>query len=178
MSKLHEARMELRRELEAPAALRRFGSGWISGVLGLVFGLAGLGLVIALRVPGAFAIPETHNLYENPWFRAGLHMLLLTAFALSATSLALRSGKMLGTCGVSVTLLAAMLGGSEATQAVKDYTPLYLGLDFFILRILFTGFLFIPLERIFRIETSSTSSVKNGAKTCSISSSAACWFKF
>jgi sterol desaturase/sphingolipid hydroxylase (fatty acid hydroxylase superfamily) len=32
---------------------------------------------------------------------------------------------------------------------VKDFTPFYLGLDFFVLRILFTGFLFIPLERIF-----------------------------
>lgn len=149
MSKIHDARMELRRELEAPPALRRFGSGWISGVLGLVLGIAGLGLVIALRMPGAFSVPETHNLYANPWFRVGLHVLLLTAFALSALSLALRPGKMLGTCGVSVTLLAAMFGGSEATQAVKDYTPFYLGLDFFVLRILFTGFLFIPLERIF-----------------------------
>lgn len=29
MSKIHKARMELRKELEAPPALRRFGSGWI-----------------------------------------------------------------------------------------------------------------------------------------------------
>ena len=149
MSKIHDARMELRRELEAPAGFRRFGSGWISGVLGLVFGLAGLGLVIALRMPGVFSVPETHHLYENPWFRIGLHVLLLTAFALSALSLALRPGKMLGTCGVSATLVAAMMGGSEATQAVTEYTPFYLGLDFFVLRILFTGFLFVPLERIF-----------------------------
>jgi len=149
MSKIHDARMELRRELEAPPGLRRFGSGWISGVLGLVLALAGLGLVIALRMPGAFSVPETQHLYTNPWFRVGLHILLLTAFGLSALSLALRPGKMLGTCGVSATVLAAMLGGSEATQAVKDYTPFYLGLDFFVLRILFTGFLFIPLERIF-----------------------------
>jgi sterol desaturase/sphingolipid hydroxylase (fatty acid hydroxylase superfamily) len=149
MSKLHDARMQLRGELEAPAGLRRFGSGWISGVLGLVLGLAGLGLVVALRMPGQFSIPETHHLYENPWFRLALHFLLLTAFGLSALSLALRRGKILGTCGVSVTLLAAMLGGSEATQAVGSITPFYFGLDFFVLRILFTGFLFIPLERIF-----------------------------
>src|SRR5215469_6153426 len=149
MSKLHEARMRLRGELEAPAALRRFGSGWISGVLGLVFGLAGLGLVLALRMPGQLSVPETHNLYANPWFRVGLHLLLLTAFGLSALSLALRPGKTLGTCGVSVTLLAAMLGGSQATAAVGTFTPFYFGLDFFVLRILFTGFLFIPLERIF-----------------------------
>src|SRR5215467_3828100 len=116
MSKLHDARMQLRGELEAPAGLRRFGSGWISGVLGFVLGLAGLGLVVALRMPSQFSIPEMHHLYENPWFRVGLHFLLLTAFGLSALSLALRRGKLLGTCGVSVTLLAAMLGGSEATQ--------------------------------------------------------------
>ena len=38
MSKLEDARMKLRGELEAPPALRRFGSGWTSGVLGLVLG--------------------------------------------------------------------------------------------------------------------------------------------
>jgi hypothetical protein len=42
MSWLQNKRQHLRSELEAPSALRRFGSGWISGVLGLVLGLAGL----------------------------------------------------------------------------------------------------------------------------------------
>ena len=149
MSKLHEARLKLRSELEAPTALRKFGSGWISGVLGLVLGIAAFALVLALLMPGTFSIPETHGLYGNVWFRVGLHGLLLVAFGLSALSLALRADKVLGTCGVALTLLASMLGGSGATQSVDDVTPLYLGLDFFVLRILFTGFLFIPLERIF-----------------------------
>jgi sterol desaturase/sphingolipid hydroxylase (fatty acid hydroxylase superfamily) len=78
-----------------------------------------------------------------------LHILLLTAFALAAVSLVLRKGKLLGTVGISLTLLAAMLGGSQSAAVAPDVTPLYLGLDFFVLRILFTGFLFIPLERIF-----------------------------
>jgi sterol desaturase/sphingolipid hydroxylase (fatty acid hydroxylase superfamily) len=145
--------MKVRGELEAPPALRKFGSGWISGVLGLVLGLAGLSLVLALRFPGVLAIPETHNLYQNPAFRIGLHLLLLTAFGLSLLSLVLRPGKVLGTCGVAVTILAAMFGGSHATAVAADVTPLYLGLDFFVLRILFTGFLFIPLERIFAHRT-------------------------
>jgi sterol desaturase/sphingolipid hydroxylase (fatty acid hydroxylase superfamily) len=149
MSVLHGARLKLREELEAPAALRKFGSGWISGVLGLVLGFAGLSLVLSLMAPGALAIPETRELYENPWFRVGLHALLIGAFALATLSLVLRRRKSLGTCGVSVTLVAAMLGGSRATEVVPDATPLYLGLDFFVLRILFTGFLFVPLERIF-----------------------------
>lgn len=149
MSWLHEKRMGLRGELEAPSALRRFGTGWISGVLGLVFGLAGLGLVLALRFPGVFAVPETHDLYQNPAFRVGLHVVLLAAFGFATLSLTLRPGKILGVCGVIPTLLAVTLGGSEARQVAGDVTPYYIGLDFFILRILFTGALFIPLERIF-----------------------------
>ena len=43
--------MKLRGELEAPPAARRFGSGWISGVLGFVLGLAGFLLVLSLRAP-------------------------------------------------------------------------------------------------------------------------------
>ena len=149
MSKVHDVRQKIRAELEAPSGLRRFGSGWISGVLGLVLGLVGLSLVLALLMPGAFATPEMHGLYANPWFRIGLHTELLAAFTFSALSLALRPGKVLGTCGIAATLIAALLGGSSATAVSADATPFYVGLDFFVLRILFTGFLFIPLERIF-----------------------------
>ena len=117
VSKLHEARLKLRGELEAPPALRRFGSGWISGVLGLVLGLVGFSLVLALRMPGTFSIPETHGLYANPWFRIGLQALLLAAFGLSALSLALRSGKTLGTCGVALTLLATLLAAHSTACA-------------------------------------------------------------
>ena len=49
MSKIHEGRFKLRAELESPPALRQFGSGWTSGVLGLVLGLAGFSLVLALQ---------------------------------------------------------------------------------------------------------------------------------
>src|SRR5215475_12010599 len=113
MSKLHDARMQLRGELEAPPGLRRFGSGWISGVLGLVLGIAGLLLVISLLAPGVFAIPETQTLRENPWYRVAIHLTLIAAFALSALSLVLRQDRTLGTCGVAITLCAALIGGSQ-----------------------------------------------------------------
>ena len=149
MSKLHEARLKLRGELEAPPALRRFGSGWISGVLGLVLGVAGLLLVISLLAPGMLAIPETQMLRGNPWYRVAIHFILITAFALSALSLVLRRERTLGTCGMTVTLCAALIGGSQATAEVSGRMPLFFGVDFFVLNVLFTGFLFIPLERIF-----------------------------
>lgn len=142
-------RQELRSELETSAPLRRFGSGWISGVLGVALSLAGLGLVLSLLAPGSFSIPEMQAFRAGPWFRPLLHLILLAAFALSALSLALRSGKTLGLTGVSLTLIAVLLGGSQAEAIVGDPTPAYFGLDFFILRMLFTGFLFIPVERMF-----------------------------
>ena len=146
---ISHVRHQIRRELEAPETLRRFGSGWISGVLGLVLGVAGLLLVISLRAPGAFAMPEIRALHANLWFRFVLHGILLMAFVLSALSLALRRERILGTLGVALALVAALIGGSQAKALVPDPTPLFLGLDFFVLNVLFTGFLFIPVERIF-----------------------------
>ena len=149
MNPLQDARLKLRGELEAPPALRRFGSGWISGVLGIVLGLAGLLLVLALRAPGQFTMPETRALLASPGFRIGLHLVLILAFALGTISLVLRPSKILGLFALCATLLAALLGGSDSTALTPDPTPVFLGLDFFVLRILFTGFLFVPLERMF-----------------------------
>jgi sterol desaturase/sphingolipid hydroxylase (fatty acid hydroxylase superfamily) len=149
MRPLTDTRQKIRRELEAPPALRRFGSGWLSGVLGLVLGLGGFLLVLSLRLPGQLAMPEIRALHGSGAFRLGLHVLLIAAFALSTLSLALRPGKILGTCGVTLTLIATLLGGSHSTALTGDPTPVFFGLDWFVLNVLFTGFLFIPVERLF-----------------------------
>src|SRR6185503_5724054 len=99
--------------------------------------------------PGLFSMTEIRALQGHHWFRVVIHLVLLAGFGLSALSLALRRSRVLGTCGVAATLLASLLGGSQATALVPDPTPLFLGLDFFVLNVLFTGFLFIPVERLF-----------------------------
>ena len=149
MSKLHAVRMQVRAELEAPEALRRFGTGWLSGVLGLALGAAGFLLVLSLRAPGQFSMPELQSLHSSHWFRLALHVLLLLAFALSGLSLALRKQRTLGTIGAVLTLAATLLGGSNATSLAPDPTPLFFGLDWFVLNVLLTGILFIPVERLF-----------------------------
>jgi sterol desaturase/sphingolipid hydroxylase (fatty acid hydroxylase superfamily) len=149
MNKVREARLRLRGELEAPPALRRFGSGWISGMLGLVLGAAGLLLVLTLRAPGLFATPEVRALHSDPLFRLALHVVLLAAFALSTLSLVLRKSRVLGTAGVAAALAAAGLGGSRASSLLPDATPMFFGLDWFVLNVLLTGILFVPVERLF-----------------------------
>jgi sterol desaturase/sphingolipid hydroxylase (fatty acid hydroxylase superfamily) len=54
----------------------------------------------------------------------------------------------LGLTAMVITLVAALLGGSKAQALLADQSNLYFGLDFFVLNVLFTGFLFIPLERL------------------------------
>jgi sterol desaturase/sphingolipid hydroxylase (fatty acid hydroxylase superfamily) len=149
MIPIHETRLKLRRELEAPPALRKFGSGWISGVLGMMLGLATLGAVIMMRFPGVFVMKESAALVAHPGFRTGMMALMVLAFLFSMLSLLLRPSKVLGMTGMVAVLIAVTLGGSQAQAAAPDMTPLYFGLDFFVLRLLFTGFLFVPLETIF-----------------------------
>src|SRR5438477_96707 len=91
MGKVHEARLKLRGELEASPALRRFGSGWISGVIGLVLGLGGLLLVISLRAPGLFAVPELRGFQGSSWLRLALHVLLLAVLPLTGIRAWVRS---------------------------------------------------------------------------------------
>jgi sterol desaturase/sphingolipid hydroxylase (fatty acid hydroxylase superfamily) len=149
MKLIQKSRQVIRAELESAPALRRFGSGWISGVTGFALGVGALGLVLALRFPGVFSMAELTPLLHQGWFRLVLLGLLLVAFLSSVLSLILRESKVLGMTGLVVTLLASALGGCLAEPVMKDYTPMYVGLDFFVLNVLFTGLLFVPLETMF-----------------------------
>jgi sterol desaturase/sphingolipid hydroxylase (fatty acid hydroxylase superfamily) len=144
-----KSRAALRRELEAHPRLTRVGSGWLSGVAGLVLGLGALGLVLVMRFPGVFGTAELAAAREGGGFRALVFGVLLTAYLASLLSLVLREKKTLGGFGLGLTLLASLLGGSRAEAVLPDLTPVSFGLDFFVLRMIFTGLLFIPLETWF-----------------------------
>jgi sterol desaturase/sphingolipid hydroxylase (fatty acid hydroxylase superfamily) len=149
MKLLHETRLKVRRELEAPPTLRKFGSGWISGVLGMMLGLAAVGGVIMIWFPGVFTTAELSKAYARGWYRPALFAVIIAAFLFSMLSLVLRESKVLGMAGMAATLAALTLGGSSAAPLVADATPMYFGFDFFVLRLLLTGLVFIPIETLF-----------------------------
>jgi sterol desaturase/sphingolipid hydroxylase (fatty acid hydroxylase superfamily) len=149
MSLIRKSRLALRRELQSHPALTRFGSGWISGVIGLVLGIGSLGLVLVMRFPGLFGTAELAAVREAASFRWVIMGLMLIAYLSSLLSLVLREKKTLGAVGLALTLLASLFGGSRATAVMPDLTPVSFGLDFFVLRMIFTGLLFIPLESWF-----------------------------
>jgi sterol desaturase/sphingolipid hydroxylase (fatty acid hydroxylase superfamily) len=129
--------------------LRKFGSGWISGVLGLMLGLAAVGGVIMIWFPGVFTTAEMSKAYATGWYRSALFGVIIAGFLFSMLSLVLRKSKVLGMTGMAATLLALTMGGSAAEPLAGDATPIYFGLDFFVLRLLLTGLVFIPIETLF-----------------------------
>jgi hypothetical protein len=90
---VNEVRRRLRADLESPPELRRLGTGWLSGVAGLVAAVAGLCFVLCLRYPSVFTVPQIRGLDGLASFRPGLHFLLIAAFGLSVVSLVLRTSK-------------------------------------------------------------------------------------
>ena len=147
--RLSEFRQALRADLESPADQHALGTGWLSGVAGLVAAVMGLIFVLCLRYPWLLTVPPLRDYYQNPFFRLGLHFLLIGAFVLGIISLILRVNKIIGFSAITVVLVAAILGGSRVESRGELTNGVFLGLDWFVLNVIFTGFLFVPIERLF-----------------------------
>ena len=146
---LSKLRKKVRAELESPADQRRFGSGWIAGVAALVGSVAGLFFILCLRYPSLLIVPPLRDYYQSPLFRLGLHLLLIGSFLTAIISLVLRATKTPGFTAICITLLATIIGGLRVESRGELTGGVFLGLDWFVLNVIFTGFLFIPLERLF-----------------------------
>ena len=135
-------------ELQAPVAVRRFGSGWYAGFFGLVLAIAGFALVLVLRYPAWLGSPELTAVRDSSAFRPVVHLTLLAAYGLAIVSLMLRRRKVLGFTALGIALAAALLGGSNATERDIASWGIFFGLDFFVLNMILAGLLFAPLERL------------------------------
>jgi lathosterol oxidase len=128
----------------------KLGSGWTSGVLSIVLGIVGLGAVICFHFPNLFTMPELREKYPVEILRAVLHLVLVAAFLLAMLSLVLRERKLLGLTGATLVLIAALLGGSRVVidDQIKE-KGFFLGLDWFLLNLIYSCAVFIPMERLF-----------------------------
>lgn len=138
----------LRQELEALAPERRFGTGWISGVLALGLSVLGLGAVLCLRYPDLLTVQDARRLYNVGLIRLALHLVLIAAFLSGTLSIVLRKNKILGFAALAGVLLATALGGSHAQDRLHLQSDVYLGLDWFLLNLALMGIVFVPVERL------------------------------
>ena len=141
-------RLKIRSELELPRDERRFGTGWLAGTGGLAAAIAGFAFVVCLKFPGLLTTPELQVLTMSGWFRLVIAALLLIAFAFATLSMVLRQNKTLGLVTLALVLAASLLGSLRSQVPGQDAGGIFFGLDFFILNLIFLGFIFIPLERL------------------------------
>lgn len=135
----------------ADASPRRFGTGWISGVLGIALGLLALLAVLCLHFPHYLTLPELRSRYPLELVRFAIDAGLLAAMVLAGLSLLLRKRKALGLTGLAVSGAALALGAGGVEVPRDGVSAVYLGLDWFVLGVLTTAAIFVPLERAFAL---------------------------
>lgn len=129
---------------------RGFGTGWLSGTVSVFLGFCGLSAVLVLHFPQWLTSAELRAQYPLGAMRALIAAVIGTGFLLGTTSLLLRRRKALGTTGVVLAGLAMLAGGSRVPiDAGEPGSPLYLGLDWFLLNLFVFALVFVPLERSF-----------------------------
>ena len=136
-------------DLEAPIAVRRFGSGWFSGFFALLLAIGGACMVAALRWPDWFATPELAVVKDWSGFRVLVHAMLLSSYALALVSLLLRPRKALGFAALGIALAATVMGGAYVQPRETQSWGIFFGLDFFVVNMIATGLMFAPIERLF-----------------------------
>ncbi len=137
-------------ELDSPK--KQFGTGWISGTLGLFLAVLGFATVLCFCFPQILTVDQARDFYANNigWIRILLHVVLIAAFLLGITNVILRDQKTLGFVTLLLVLSASLMGGSKASSVLDGSSDLYLGLDFFMLNLILLGAIFIPIERLLK----------------------------
>jgi sterol desaturase/sphingolipid hydroxylase (fatty acid hydroxylase superfamily) len=126
-----------------------FGTGWISGTLSVFLGVLSVFAVLCLRYPGWLVFAEARARYPLPLLRAALELMIGLGFLLGFVSALLRRRRVLAMTGMSAALVAVWLGGAHVPLGDASSSRYYLGLDWFVLSLLVTTSVFVPLERLF-----------------------------
>jgi lathosterol oxidase len=127
----------------------RFGSGWISGVLAVVFAGLAAGGVLCLLFPSLLTTPDARAYYPLPVVRFLIYVCLVAGFGLGTLSVLLRRSKTLGVSALLLATTATLLGGSGAEVGSLGGSAAYAGLDWFLLNVLVLALIFVPMERVF-----------------------------
>lgn len=142
---------KLLKELEAPVEARRFGTGWISGVIAVILGFVTLVSTICMLFPDIFTTPQLRSAYASIPVQLLVQGVMLLAFFLALLSLGLRAARTLGFSAIVFVLAANFIGGLHPYAPQLSGSRVFFGLDYFMLNVLFTGMLFVPLERHFSL---------------------------
>ena len=132
------------------------GEGLISGYLSIFFSLLSFGAVLCFLFPEYLTTQEFRINYPIDVFRWMIFGALAFSFLFAFLSLLLSKKAKYAFIGMSISLVAIILGGGNIEVGSFDQGAFSISLDWLILEILALSLIFIPLELFFpkRVEQS------------------------
>lgn len=127
----------------------KIGEGRISGYISATTGLLSLLAVLCFLFPQWLTFAEFRKVYTEEFARTALLIGLSASFILGTLNIVLNNRKRLGFTGIVASGLAVCLGGTNIQFDTIGETPYSLGLDWFILALLVSAIVFIPLEKLY-----------------------------
>ncbi len=124
--------------------------GWMASpllVTGALF-CGGAAVALVLTSAGLFS-PLIEPPRNGMVLTIVLHAVLVAGYALALTNLIFARDKVLGFAALAFVMGAAIADNSTPEGGLPGDGPIYFGLDFFLVNLIFKGILFLPLERWF-----------------------------
>lgn len=121
---------------------------------------AGLGLlsllgVLCFHFPELLTSRDFRAVYNETFARQLLLLGIIAAFLLGVTAILRDRNRQVALAGVGSATLAVLLGGASVHFDPIEATPYSLGLDWFVISLLFSTLVFVPLERSFSVRPQS-----------------------
>ena len=130
---------------------RSFGNGLISGYVSALLGILSLLGVLCFLFPALLTSEEFRAAYTQDFVRTMLFWILVAAYFSGIVSYALNRSKILAWIGIGTAFLASLLGGSRIEVTPFEATPYSFGLDWFVISLVFSMLIFIPIEKSFAL---------------------------
>jgi len=125
----------------------KIGEGYISGFISAFLGLISLAGVLCFLFPEYLTTASLRAAYNVDFLRLLLLITMTLTFVFGAMNFLFEKGRMPAIIGIISALIATFLGGPYVEITANEYNEFTLGLDWFILSILFSALIFIPLEK-------------------------------
>jgi sterol desaturase/sphingolipid hydroxylase (fatty acid hydroxylase superfamily) len=130
----------------------RWGEGQISGFLSAALGILGLLSVLCFYFPQLLTFPDLRAGYDPQVLRLALGVGLMLSLIFGLINFLIGRWRDLGYLGFGASILAMLLGGASVQgDGSNSFTAFPLGLDWFILDLIASAAIFVPLERLFAL---------------------------
>jgi sterol desaturase/sphingolipid hydroxylase (fatty acid hydroxylase superfamily) len=127
----------------------RIGEGRIGSSLCAAIGVLGVAAVLCLRYPAFLTTPDLRVHYDVELLRLTLAIAMVVGAWLGVLGIVLGGPRLQAAIGLSGLLLATLLGGPYVPTPDFLQPRFYLGLDWLVLDLFFTGAAFVLLEWVF-----------------------------